>query len=173
MGCGSDYEGTAGQWNTSNKLTVSGATKVIATSGATFFLTGVQLEVGSVATPFERRDYGRELMLCQRYFTLCQFGIASGIIGFADSSTSFIGYFYLPVEMRSLPTLTTSGTAADYLIRYSGGNTALCNTVPTINNPSTNIARVQATVASGLTSGQGVALASATGSKTLGFNSEL
>ena len=173
LGCGTTRSGTAGSWNSDWNFSATGAVSVVGTSGATFYITGVQLEAGSVATPFERRPYGTELALCQRYFTLCQLGISSGIVGFVDSSTSFIGYFYLPVEMRSLPTLTTSGTAADYLIRYTGGNTITCNAVPTINNPSTNIARVQATVASGLTGGQAAALASAAGSKTLGFNSEL
>jgi hypothetical protein len=173
LGAGATLSGTAGAWAAALYRSATGAVSVVGTSGATFYITGVQLEAGSVATPFERRPYGTELALCQRYFTLCQLGISSGIVGFVDSSTSFIGYFYLPVEMRSLPTLTTSGTAADYLIRYTGGNTITCNAVPTINNPSTNIARVQATVASGLTGGQAAALASAAGSKTLGFNSEL
>jgi hypothetical protein len=110
MGCGSDYEGTAGQWNTSNKLTVNGATKVIATSGATFYITGVQLEVGSVATPFERRPFGTELALCQRY---CQKFGGTGVydhIGGGFTSTTTQGNIQVPlkVTMRAAPSVTSS-----------------------------------------------------------------
>ena len=68
LGVGSTYSGTAGAWNSNNNFSATGATSVVGTNGATFYITGVQLEVGSVATPFERRLYGTELMLCQRYY---------------------------------------------------------------------------------------------------------
>ena len=69
LGMGSTFSGTAGAWTgTSNIFSATGATSVVGTNGATFYLTGVQLEVGSVATPFERRPYGTELALCQRYY---------------------------------------------------------------------------------------------------------
>ena len=68
LGTGSTYSGTAGIWTGTYTPSVTGATSVVGTSGATFYITGVQLEAGSVASPFERRDYGRELMMCQRYF---------------------------------------------------------------------------------------------------------
>lgn len=68
LGVGSTYSGTAGAWTGSQIFVPSGATSVVGTNGATFYITGVQLEAGSVATPFERRSYGQELALCQRYF---------------------------------------------------------------------------------------------------------
>ena len=69
LGVGSTYSGTAGAWASANYIGgATGATSVVGTNGATFYITGVQLEAGSVASPFERRDYGRELIMCQRYF---------------------------------------------------------------------------------------------------------
>jgi hypothetical protein len=68
LGVGSTYSGTAGAWAAGAFVSPTGATSVVGTSGATFYITGVQLEVGSVATPFERRPYSTELSLCQRYY---------------------------------------------------------------------------------------------------------
>ena len=68
LGSGTTYRGTAGAWSGSQLTSVTGTTSLLATSGATLYIAGVQLEVGSVATPFERRPFGTELTLCQRYY---------------------------------------------------------------------------------------------------------
>jgi hypothetical protein len=68
LGTGATYTASAGAWNASLRLAATGSVSVVGTSGATFYITGVQLEAGSVATPFERRPYGTELVLCQRYY---------------------------------------------------------------------------------------------------------
>jgi len=68
LGIGSTYSGTAGSWSTSNLWGATGATNIITTNGATWYVTGVQLETGSSATAFERRPFGLELSLCQRYY---------------------------------------------------------------------------------------------------------
>lgn len=68
LGVGSTYSGTAGSWSSSRFFSATGATSVVGTNGATFYITGVQLEKGSTATSFDYRPYGTELALCQRYF---------------------------------------------------------------------------------------------------------
>ena len=68
LGVGSTYNGTAGAWSSSLFTSATGATNVVSTNGATFYITGVQLEVGTQATSFEYRQLTTELQLCQRYY---------------------------------------------------------------------------------------------------------
>ena len=175
LGSGSSVSGTAGAWAASSLFSATGAVSVVGTNAATWYVTGVQLEVGSVATPFERRDYGRELILCQRYYeqvggeTYSTFGV-----GFNFSTTGTHDLYYYKATKRVLPTLTTTGTAADYQILHNTSTN--CSAVPTIStvNSSTQHAFLNGTVASGLTTGQGSMLRANNGTSVyLGFNSEL
>jgi hypothetical protein len=68
LGVGSTYNGTAGSWVSAFDISATGATSVVGTNGATFYITGVQLEKGSTATAFDYRPFGTELQLCQRYY---------------------------------------------------------------------------------------------------------
>jgi len=68
LGAGSTLSGSAGSWAGANYVSATGATSVVGTSGATFYITGVQLEKGNTATSFDYRPYGTELALCQRYY---------------------------------------------------------------------------------------------------------
>jgi hypothetical protein len=70
---GSTYSGTANAWGSGDFFSATGATSVVGTNGATFYITGVQLEAGTTASPFEYRQYGTELALCQRYYEIAQF----------------------------------------------------------------------------------------------------
>jgi hypothetical protein len=177
VGTGSTFTTTANAWVSGQYYSATGATSgVINTNGATFYLTGVQLEVGTQATTFDYRSYGTELALCQRYYqkTLADSGGVAGFSGFNDTTTVGLFYYYFPVYMRTEPTLTTTGTAADYYVRIVGGATQYLNAVPTISGASVSLARLRATVASGLTAGQGSALVLGNPSVTfLGFNAEL
>jgi hypothetical protein len=68
LGTASNISGTAGVWAAANYQSATGATSVVGTSGATFYITGVQLEVGSSATGFEYVNYQTSLANCQRYY---------------------------------------------------------------------------------------------------------
>jgi hypothetical protein len=175
LGVGSTYSGTAGAWAGSGYISATGATSVIGTAGATFYITGVQLEAGSVASPFERRDYGRELMMCQRYYyrQSASTAFAFFLNGFNNSTTRQFGIFAFPQVMRSAPTLETTGTASNYQILYSGSNAA-CTSISLDGQTTAFSAFIIADVASGLTAGQGSILrANNTTSAYLGYSAEL
>jgi hypothetical protein len=117
LGAGSSFSGTAGSWSGSNLLSTTGAVSVIGTASATWFVTGVQLEVGAVATPFERRQYGQELLLCQRYFqkTFNQNVAPAQNAGFDGNLTasgsvtnvSINASWWFTCPMRAVPTVIT------------------------------------------------------------------
>jgi len=114
LGSGSTYSTTADSWQAGNFIAATGATSVVGTNGATFYITGVQLEVGSVATPFERRPFGTELMLCQRYYWKNIPG-ASGVnltLGICVTNQVRSTVWY-PTIMRSAPTFSISSLVAD------------------------------------------------------------
>ena len=175
LGVGSTLSGTAGSWASANYVSATGATKLIETNSATFYITGVQLEAGSVATPFERRDYGRELMMCQRYYYKLK-GTTAGqyfASSFNESTTQANGTIFFPVTMRTNPTaLEQSGTAGDYSIGH-GTTSTTCNSVPSFGAALDGNARVGFTVSSGLTAGQGSAFRVQTSSAYLAWSAEL
>jgi len=148
-------------WSATNYTSATGATSVVGTSGATFYVTGVQLEKGSTATSFDYRPYGTELALCYRYYYKIGASISNGFntfgTGFVDSTTSAKLLIPLPVAMRTAPTaLEQSGTATNYALRYGGVGFQNCSSVPTHDSASPWTAAVDFSVASGLTTGQGV-----------------
>jgi len=110
LGAGSTSSGTAGAWTGSGLTSVTGATSVVGTNGATFYITGVQLEKGSTATSFDYRPYGTELALCQRYF---QRNSNSSLFTSAYVSYSAGNYLmaatHIPTKMRATPTVDTTG----------------------------------------------------------------
>jgi len=111
LGSGTNWNGTANTWQAGNFLRTSGCVNWIATAGATFFITGVQLEVGSSATPFERRLYNQELANCQRYFTVLGGATYTPIgVGASVSSTASYANVPFPVAMRAAPTLGSFST---------------------------------------------------------------
>jgi hypothetical protein len=112
LGSGSDYQtATLNAWQTANVFQATTGTRWIATSGATWQMTGVQLEVGSTATSFDYRPYGTELALCQRYCQVLEqngFGI---ILSSANAGTTW-AWWPLKTTMRASPSLTLQNSGA-------------------------------------------------------------
>jgi hypothetical protein len=134
LGSGSNFNATAGIWNGSLLARTSGSANWVGTNGATFYITGVQLEKGATATPFENRLYGTELALCQRYANksfpqstapATNAGV-NGSIYFgqvaAASTTQTVTGVRFPVTMRAAPTITIyNPSAANNNIRAVAG----------------------------------------------------
>jgi len=114
IGNGSSRTASAGAWAASDARGATGQVQVIGTNSATFQVTGVQLEVGDVATPFEHESYGETLQKCKRYFESIYVSSyhAAGFCG-ASSSLAYGANIYFTVEKRASPTVTlpSAGTA--------------------------------------------------------------
>ena len=120
LGSGSSRVGTAGAWATAEYTGATGETNLMATLNATWYITGAQLEVGSVATPFERRDYGRELAMCQRYaYKLGAISLAK----MRELDRSRVGFYVLPVEMRTAVTVPSISTTDAISVSISNQTT--------------------------------------------------
>ena len=117
LGVGSTLSGTAGSWASTNYASATGATSVVGTNGATFYVTGVQLEVGSIATGFEYVDYTTQLVMCQRYYFKSNTSGSTtfGFGGFCYDTSTCLGTGKFPVTMRTSPTITITNTDVVYL----------------------------------------------------------
>jgi hypothetical protein len=117
LGAGSTFMGTAGSWSGSNYLSATGANNITNTLNATFYVTGVKLEVGSIATPFVPDDYQVSLGKCQRYYeksynidvvpgTSTSVGICGGTATTASASTGYVlSMVTLKITKRATPTV--------------------------------------------------------------------
>ena len=144
------------------QLAINGTTASTGTLG----VTGVQLEKGATATPFENRLYGTELALCQRYCINYNSANANGpytryTYGECNSTTQITGNIYVPFPMRVTPSLTTTSTASNYCA-YSKATVTAGSAVPAIGpDGSTNqTVQVYLNVASGLIQGNAGAIMS-------------
>jgi hypothetical protein len=124
LGSGSTYSGTAGSWSANTYFGTTSTVSVVGTNGATWFATGVQLEVGSSATGYEYRQYGQELALCQRYCqTISGVGNYSAMTSTGSMAATTVARNGIPllVTMRSSPSATFSA-ANTFLIQQNGSN---------------------------------------------------
>jgi hypothetical protein len=122
LGVGSTYSGTAGSWASANYIGATGATSVVATNGATFYITGVCLNVGDQAPAnYPHRSYGEELALCQRYYQSMDYYYDYGSTGSAGNVFYYTNFSF-PVPMRATPTMTASAwgsNTGDAQTRYT------------------------------------------------------
>ncbi len=133
LGCGTTYSGAAGSWTGNQYIGLTGGVKLMSTTGATWNITGVQLERNYQPTPFEQRPIGVELALCQRYYCSIQFDIEM----YALTSTSYLAWLPLPQPLRGSPSITPNMGGTN----YTGGSLYWQSSYP-------NAVRLTATVSS-------------------------
>jgi len=171
LGAGSTFSGSTNTWAGAQYYAPTGAVSVVGTSGATFYITGVQLEKGSTATSFDYRPYGTELALCQRY-TVGYSGGAGYRLGFGFSYSTTGGYvgFNLPVTMRTGPSIEGTASLMTFNDGISGYN---ATNAPTINNSQENFVGLSITGATGMTANRPAQIYFTGASSKLILSSEL
>jgi hypothetical protein len=150
LGVGASASTTAGIWTAGNFSSATGAVSVVGTNGATFYITGVQLEQNTSATPFERRMYGQELANCQRYFNLID-----SALGVSTGTTTLQLVVNFPVQMRAAPSVagTTLRVTDMYVADFTSSNPS-----PNMANVTIYGARINAANFTGMTTGRATAL---------------
>jgi len=175
LGAGSTYQGAANTWSDSDYFATSNQTQLTETTNATWFVTGIQFEVGEQATPFEHRSFGDELSRCQRYYykTVADSAADGFGNGNVNSTVRVDGFIPFKQTMRASPTaIETNGTAGDYRVNQGGANTT-CNAVPTIIVATKDGCDTRFHVASGLTVGRGAVMRCVNSGAFLAWSAEL
>ena len=173
MGSGSTVSNTAGSWYAGSFASATGATSVVGTNGATFYITGVQLEKGSTATSFDYRPYPVEFSMCQRYYqkvTTSESGKGIGV-GFYYTITTAIAQIPFQTYMRATPTAdVNSGT--NYFSLFTNGAGDGFDTV-SLNEASTYTAAVTNTTQVSGVAGMAGQFKTNNASASLAFSAEL
>lgn len=127
LGVGSTLSGTAGSWSGNYYSSATGATSVVGTNGATFYITGVQLEKGSTATSFDYRPYSAELAMCQRYYFSQGGSAANEMMGTGACITTGSSLIVIPfeVQMRTAPSFGSTGS---FYVKNASANTNVSTT---------------------------------------------
>ena len=177
LAAGGDRDnGTNNTWNTGTNHSTSNQVNLLDSTSNEWYLTGVQLEVGSQATSFEHRSYGDELALCQRYYYRQVAGDNEFFRGMAmadvDGNSIELNSPF-PTTMRIAPTaIEQTGTASNYKIRRS--TTATCTSVPSFGHATTDQLQCRFTKSShGFGDGSAVRCASGTSGAYIGVSAEL
>lgn len=152
-----------------------GQVNVAAATNNYWQVTGMQLEIGAVATSFEFKSYGQELRECQRYYYRMTPGSTyyRYAIGSSENASSFNVVVPHPVTMRVGPTsIQTTGTASDYII-YEAGNFRTCTAAPTIAAATSFSTCLNSTATSLLTAGRAGEFLAANATSYVGLSAEL
>ena len=138
MGAGSSFSGTAGAWGAGNLVSATGAVSVVGTASATFYVTGVQLEVGTKATPYEMQIYNDQLAQCQRYYCKTVSPVYGGYYTTVDFSVT---NWVFKVEMRASPSIVyAAGSVYQTVVSVATDSVAVsnqANSAPKIATAST------------------------------------
>ena len=172
LGAGTNQTASSNNtWVNGGVLGASGATPVVATNGATFYITGVQLEAGTVATPFERRPYGTELALCQRYYQRLDTGPGT-VFGFCTSTTSAEFNVKFTVEMRAGPSISYPSVSNFSCYTWSSGISRTPSSIGVNFSDTRKCVPTVAFSSSSSSAGLGIGLDGNSGA-FLGFSAEL
>ena len=139
LGTGSTLSGTAGAWAATNYSSATGATSVVGTNGATFYITGVQLEVGSSATGFEYVNYQTSLANCQRYYyKVSASAYQTYCLGIAYGTGAVRFNFPLPTTMRTVPTTYNFSGDTTFLCENGAGSSVVTSSLGSTGNNTPN-----------------------------------
>jgi hypothetical protein len=173
---GSDNNLTADTWTSGLKYGTTNQANLFDSTDNNWYLTGVQLEVGTQATPFEHRPIGEETTLCQRYYFRFTASTSGTHIAMGHQMTSSAAKIILPfpTSMRTRPTaVETTGTATDYSVARTS-TYEVCDAVPTFAGASKEVANVNTSqVQASLSTGIAVVLRANSTNFYLGFSAEL
>jgi hypothetical protein len=165
---GSNYTSSGNNaWQSESKLGATGTQVALSnTVNSTWQVTGVQLETGTTATPFENLQYGQQLAMCQRYYIKITDPAACGVAAGGNSARNSI---FLPVTMRANPSVLASGT----FNFYNGAATRTGTVVGYYPGISAQVVQLDFTLSSGFTTSQAVTLFTNNGNQFISSSAEL
>jgi len=153
--------------NTTNANRAAGVSSFFSSTNNEFFITGVQMEVGSSATPFEHKTFAQDLEECSRYFTIDKAGSGGQFKRYAHggavSTTQASCSIALSTPLRTTPTLVLSGAASTFLGHSAGGTDALTGLIIATDDDAGTFNRMielTPTVSSGFVAGDVVSIIS-------------
>jgi hypothetical protein len=171
LGCGTTFSTAAGSWQAGNFFGLTGGVKLNATSGATFFLTGVQLEKGPTATAFDYLDYGCSLIQCQRYYQKYSADGGTNGLGLAVMWTTTAAYTSITFHTKMRTNPTGSSSTSNALTCLVVGTAKQATTV-VFDARTTDTAEIYI-ITSGLTVGQAGFMRFTASTDWVAFASEL
>ena len=169
---GSNKEGTANAWQAGSFFSAAGAANGMSSTSNSFHVTQVKLEIGSAATEFQLNPIADELILARRYYErLTSLAVNEDVSpSYNTSTTVAAGILNYQVEKMKAPTISFSGQT-DFEVAHAATQTV--TTAIAGAKINTNLCKLTATVASGLTAGQGSSIRFVAASDFIEIEAEL